>query len=134
MTDCLAIPLDSANPCEDFSVSSYEPNFLSTGLLSMEGSGEHLGQSGELNPNAASGPPPGLGIEPQVNGTTSSVRASNPFWSERHEEEFRLQQARPGFLDGEVLTDNGATPVLRPLGVEARDIPVVDDEVSKKLR
>ena len=84
-----------------------EPNFVSTGLLTMECSSEHPAQSGELNPNAASGPPPGLGIEPQVNGTTSSAQPPNPFWSERVQEEFQLRQARPGFLEVEVFNKNG---------------------------
>ena len=110
-----------------------EPNFVSTGLLTMEGSSEHPAQSGELNPNAASGLPPGLGIEPQVNGTTPSMQAPNLFWSERQQEEFRLQQARPGFLEEEVLTDNGANTVLRPPEIAARDIPVRDDEADQEL-
>ena len=51
----------------------------------------------------------------------------NPFCSERQQEEFRLRHARPGFLDGEVLSDTVTEPVVRPEEVEAWRVPVMDN-------
>ena len=101
-----------------------EPNFVSTGILTMEGGSEHPAPSGELNVNAATRPPPGLGVEPQVNGPNLSAQNPNPFWSEKVQEEFQLRQARLGFLEGEVYNENGDAPVLRPPEIAARDVPV----------
>ena len=40
---------------------------------------------------------------------------------------FRLQHARPDFLDGEVLSDTANVPVMRPQDVEAWRVPIMDD-------
>ena len=91
--------------------------------------GDRVGDGrSDSEPKTVSGAPPGLEPVSQPDSTSavpSAVGNPNPFWSERMQEEYRLNAARLGFLDdySQLLNQPGE----RQLGVEAWQVPVRDD-------
>ena len=77
-------------------------------------------------PGAASNSPPGLEPIAPVDSTSAALSTAgnpNPFWSERMQEEFRLQAARPGFLNDETADELAGERVE----VDACRVPILDD-------
>ena len=92
----------------------------------MEPSDFVAGSRSSQESGMASSSPPGFESTAQVNSTSATQSAAgnpNPFWSERMQEEFRLQAARPEFLSDET-TDERVTERVK---VDAWRIPIRDD-------